>query len=41
MQREIGSIKDLIAEQTKTIATQAQQMQTLTAEIESLKAKLG
>ncbi|KAH8427099.1 coronin [Aspergillus melleus] len=41
VQREIGSIKDLIAEQTKTIATQAQQMQTLTAEIESLKAKLG
>ena len=41
MQREIGAIKDLIAEQTKTIATQAQQVQNLTAEIESLKAKLG
>ncbi|PYH96099.1 coronin-like protein crn1 [Aspergillus ellipticus CBS 707.79] len=39
--REIGAIKDLIAEQTKTIASQAQQMQSLTAEIESLKAKLG
>ncbi|BCR96572.1 coronin [Aspergillus luchuensis] len=41
VQREIGAIKDLIAEQTKTIASQAQQMQSLTAEIESLKAKLG
>ncbi|PLN81852.1 putative actin-binding protein [Aspergillus taichungensis] len=41
VQREIGAIKDLIAEQTKTIATQAQQVQNLTAEIESLKAKLG
>ncbi|PYI07682.1 coronin-like protein crn1 [Aspergillus sclerotiicarbonarius CBS 121057] len=39
--REIGAIKELIAEQTKTIASQAQQMQSLTAEIESLKAKLG
>ncbi|KAF9891645.1 Coronin-like protein crn1 [Aspergillus nanangensis] len=39
--REMSAIKDLIAEQTKTIATQAQQMQNLTAEIESLKAKLG
>ncbi|KAL2861107.1 coronin [Aspergillus lucknowensis] len=41
VQREIGAIKDLIAEQTKTIASQAQQVQNLTAEIESLKAKLG
>ncbi|PYH49132.1 coronin [Aspergillus saccharolyticus JOP 1030-1] len=41
VQREIGAIKELIAEQTKTIASQAQQMQSLTAEIESLKAKLG
>ncbi|KAI9926361.1 Coronin-2B [Aspergillus wentii] len=41
VQREIGVIKDLISEQTKTIASQAQQMQNLTAEIESLKAKLG
>ncbi|THC93942.1 hypothetical protein EYZ11_006589 [Aspergillus tanneri] len=41
MQREVSSIKELIAEQTKTIALQAEQMQTLTAEIESLKAKLG
>ncbi|KKK14452.1 hypothetical protein P175DRAFT_0525175 [Aspergillus ochraceoroseus IBT 24754] len=39
--REIGAIKELLAEQTKTIASQAQQMQNLTAEIESLKAKLG
>jgi coronin-1B/1C/6 len=31
----------LIAEQTKTIASQAQQMQTLTAEIEALKSKLA
>jgi len=39
--REIEEIKSLIAEQTKTIAAQAQQMQTLTAEIESLKSKLN
>ena len=41
MQREIETIKSLITEQTKTIASQANQMQNLTAEIESLKAKLG
>ncbi|EAW14297.1 coronin [Aspergillus clavatus NRRL 1] len=41
VQREISTIKDLLAEQTKTIASQAEQMQNLTAEIESLKAKLG
>ncbi|GES56867.1 coronin-like protein crn1 [Aspergillus terreus] len=39
--RELGAIKDLLNQQTKTIAEQAQQMQNLTAEIESLKAKLG
>ncbi|KAJ5179944.1 Actin-binding protein [Penicillium capsulatum] len=39
--RDIEDIKNLIAEQTKTIASQAQQMQTLTAEIESLKTKLN
>ncbi|KAJ5129934.1 uncharacterized protein N7515_005973 [Penicillium bovifimosum] len=38
---DIDEIKSLIAEQTKTIASQAQQMQTLTAEIEALKAKLN
>ncbi|KAJ5856640.1 uncharacterized protein N7529_010584 [Penicillium soppii] len=37
---DIEEIKNLIAEQTKTIAEQAQQMQTLTAEIEALKSKL-
>jgi coronin-1B/1C/6 len=37
---EIREIKALIAEQTKTIASQARQMQNLTAEIESLKSKL-
>lgn len=41
MQREMQTIKTLITEQTKTIASQAQQMQNLTSEIESLKAKLG
>jgi coronin-1B/1C/6 len=41
VQREVSAIKDLIAEQTKIIASQAEQMQNLTAEIESLKAKLG
>lgn len=41
MTREISEIKSLIAAQTKTIASQADQVQTLTAEIESLKAKLG
>ncbi|KAJ5195571.1 Actin-binding protein [Penicillium cinerascens] len=40
VQREMEEIKKLIAEQTKTIASQAQQMQTLTSEIESLKSKL-
>lgn len=39
--REIGEIKSLIALQTKTIASQADQVQSLTNEIESLKAKLG
>lgn len=39
--RDIEEIKNLIAEQTKTIASQAQQMQTLTAEIEALKSKLN
>lgn len=39
--REIGEIKSLIATQTKTIASQADQVQSLTSEIESLKAKLG
>ncbi|KAJ5777618.1 hypothetical protein N7520_000864 [Penicillium odoratum] len=38
--KEIEEIKNLIAAQTKTIAEQAQQMQTLTAEIEALKTKL-
>ncbi|OQD70249.1 hypothetical protein PENDEC_c025G01991 [Penicillium decumbens] len=38
--RDIEEIKNLIAEQTRTIASQAQQMQTLTSEIESLKSKL-
>ncbi|BCS26597.1 coronin [Aspergillus puulaauensis] len=41
VQREISAIKDLIAEQTKTIASQAQQVSKLTSEIESLKAQLG
>ncbi|KAL2008432.1 hypothetical protein VTN00DRAFT_6626 [Thermoascus crustaceus] len=40
VQREIDAIKNLIAEQTKTIAAQAQQVQNLTMEIEQLKAKL-
>lgn len=39
--REISGIKSLIAVQTKTIASQADQVQSLTAEIESLKAKLS
>lgn len=39
--RDFEEIKKLIAEQTKTIASQAQQMQTLTAEIEALKSKLN
>ncbi|KAL4933331.1 coronin [Aspergillus undulatus] len=39
--REIGVVKDLLAEQTKTIASQGQLIEKLTAEIESLKAKLG
>ncbi|KAJ5083879.1 coronin-like protein crn1 [Penicillium alfredii] len=38
--REIEEIKNLIAEQTKTIASQAQQMQKLASEVESLKSKL-
>ncbi|EKV06640.1 Actin-binding protein, putative [Penicillium digitatum] len=38
---DIEEIKKLIVEQTKTIASQAQQMQTLTAEIEALKSKLN
>ncbi|KAF3405464.1 Coronin-like protein crn1 [Talaromyces pinophilus] len=38
---DIAEIKALIAQQTKTIASQAEQMQNLTAEIESLKAKLN
>ncbi|CAG7920204.1 unnamed protein product [Penicillium olsonii] len=38
---DIEEIKNLIAQQTKTIASQAQQMQTLTAEIEALKSKLN
>lgn len=37
---EMQEIKALISEQTKTIASQAQQVQNLTAEIEALKAKL-
>lgn len=41
MSREFGTIKDLIAEQNKLISSQAQQVQSLTSEIESLKAKLG
>ncbi|KAL4785381.1 hypothetical protein BJX76DRAFT_356101 [Aspergillus varians] len=41
VQREMGAIKDLIVEQTRTIASQAQQVEKLTAEIESLKAQLG
>lgn len=41
VQRDIQELKSLIAEQTRTIASQAEQMQQLTAEIESLKAKLG
>ncbi|OKL60689.1 hypothetical protein UA08_03967 [Talaromyces atroroseus] len=40
VQDDIAEIKALIAQQTKTIASQAEQMQTLTAEIESLKSKL-
>ncbi|KAJ6073356.1 hypothetical protein N7467_011441 [Penicillium canescens] len=38
---DIEEIKNLIAEQTKTIASQALQMQTLTAEIEALKSKMN
>ncbi|KAJ5742456.1 uncharacterized protein N7511_011475 [Penicillium nucicola] len=38
---DIEEIKNLIAEQTKTIAEQALQMQTLTAEIEALKSKMN
>lgn len=41
VQREMQAIKELIAEQTKTIASQAEQVQHLTNEIEALKAKLG
>ncbi|CRG83415.1 Coronin-like protein crn1 [Talaromyces islandicus] len=37
---DIAEIKALIAQQTKTIASQAEQVQNLTAEIESLKSKL-
>lgn len=37
---DIAEIKALIAQQTKIIASQAEQMQNLTSEIESLKAKL-
>lgn len=40
-QDDLAEIKALIAQQTRTIASQAEQMQNLTAEIESLKAKLG
>jgi coronin-1B/1C/6 len=39
--KEIEEIKNLIAEQTKTIAAQAQQVQSLTAEISALKTKLN
>lgn len=39
--RDMEELKSLIAEQTKTIASQAQQMQTLTTEIEALKSKLN
>lgn len=38
---DIAEIKALIAQQTKTIASQAEQMQNLTAEIELLKSKLS
>ena len=41
VQREIETIKTLIADQTKTITAQAQHMQALAVEVESLKAKLG
>ncbi|KAL4864820.1 hypothetical protein BDV12DRAFT_175561 [Aspergillus spectabilis] len=41
VQRELGVVKDLLAEQAKTIASQTDQLQNLVAEIESLKAKLG
>ncbi|KAH8690241.1 putative actin-binding protein [Talaromyces proteolyticus] len=37
---DIAEIKALIAQQTKTIASQAEQVKYLTAEIESLKSKL-
>ncbi|KAJ5223983.1 coronin-like protein Crn1 [Penicillium chermesinum] len=39
--RDIEEIKNLIAAQTKTIADQAQQMQALTSELESLRSKLN
>ena len=39
--REMMTMKSLLDEQTRTLAAQTEQMQTLTAEIESLKAKLG
>ncbi|KAL5335468.1 hypothetical protein BJX70DRAFT_375064 [Aspergillus crustosus] len=41
VQREINVVKDLLAEQAKTISSQTEQIQNLVAEIESLKAKLG
>ncbi|KAL4875100.1 hypothetical protein BJY04DRAFT_202714 [Aspergillus karnatakaensis] len=41
VQRELNTVKDLIAEQAKTISSQTEQLQNLVAEIESLKAKLG
>ncbi|KAJ5413972.1 coronin-like protein crn1 [Penicillium cosmopolitanum] len=40
LHKELEEIKNLITAQTKTIAAQAQQMQSLTAEIESLKTQL-
>ncbi|KAJ5739987.1 hypothetical protein N7533_012771 [Penicillium manginii] len=40
LHKELEEIKNLITAQTKTIASQAQQMQSLTSEIESLKTQL-
>lgn len=39
--KEMETIKSLIAEQTRTIASQSQQIGLLTIEIEDLKSKLS
>ncbi|KAF3482649.1 coronin-1C [Arthroderma uncinatum] len=41
LMKEIETIKELIAEQTRTITSQAEELSALKAEISSLKSKLG